>query len=264
MPEDTQLPMLEFSLPEDVVPPSGLNDVNRKIYDDMVHYMKIKLQRPFTAPKIVMLIASGVKFLAKVKSLDGPEKKDLVLHALRETVNRSSYIKDDEKAEIIMLIDTVGDGLIDQLVVFARDGATFIKNKLKGISWCPDCVRGVNENATSHERSAVLNQTHNLEEYRTLKNYLTLKLQRPVTASKVILVIAAGVKYIEHYKDLSGAEKKDIIIQAIRDVIQESNTIPEADKIELIDVVDTFADDTIDHLVDFGKNMYLAVKKRCC
>jgi hypothetical protein len=102
-----------------------------------------------------------------------------------------------------------------------------------------------------------------LEEYETLKNYLKLKLQHPISAPKVITVIADGVKYIEHYRDLSGPEKKDMVIRSMRDVIQEADFIPDGKTI-LIGVIDTFADDTIECLVDFGKHMYLKVKKGYC
>jgi hypothetical protein len=202
-----------------------------------------------------MLIASGVKYLAKVKTLSGPAKKDLVLRALRETVQYSSWIKESEKAEIITAIDTFGDGLVEHLVQFASDGYTFIKEKLKAKGWC-NCNR-----VETVDRSTVFTQIRNSGEYTTLKDYLILKLQRPITAPKIITAVAAGVKYIERYRNISGAEKKYIVIHAIRDIILESDFIHKA---ELLNVVDTFADDTVDYLVDFGKNMYLKIKKGCC
>jgi len=242
---------------QQITAPAGLSEANRKVYNDMVQYMKLKLQRPVTAAKVVMLIASGVKFLSDVKTMTGPEKKDLVIHALRETVYRSSYINEDDKIALIEIIDTFADGLIEHLVDFAADAYTFIKTKVKGISWCPSCIKGSDTSVSIHDRSSALAQTRNLEEYKTLKDYIKLKLQLPVNGPKVISVVAAGVKYIEYYRDLSGAEKKDIVINSTRDVIQESVLVSDADRTALIKVLDTLADETIDYLVEFGQDKTL-------
>jgi hypothetical protein len=229
---------------------------HQKVYDELLHYLGLKLQRPFTAPNIVMLVASGIKFLGKVKAMTGSEKKALVLYAVRRTVLTSSFITDKEN--VLFLIDTLGDGLVENLVEFALDSKTFAAFK-EGLF---SCCGGAGAAGSVHSRSAVLAQTHKLDEFRMLKDYLQLKLQRPITAPKVIMIIAAGVRYIEHYRDLSGAEKKDIVINAIREVIQESTII--TDKDVLLDVVDTFADTTIDYLVDFGRKTYLKIKSGCC
>lgn len=226
-----------------------------KVYQEMMQYMSLKLQRPFTAAKIVMLVASGVKFLGKVKSMTGPEKKDLVLLALRETIKNTSFISETEKADILVVIDTLGDGLVDHLVQFANDAYTFIKRKcILRCSLCPSCKRSTSS-PVSNDRS--------LEDYKILKDYLRLRLQRPITAPKIITVIAAGVKFMEEYKTLSGAEKKDIVLRVIRGLIMELD-LSETEQSELITVLDTFGDATIDYLVEFGKNMYLEIKKRCC
>ena len=236
---------------------------NRETYDEMVRYMRLKLQKPFTGSKITMLIASGVKFLGKVKNMSGSEKKDLVLHALRQVIRESDYIGEDEKLEILMLVDTFGSVLIDKLVEFARDAYTFLKNKAKKCNWKLSCMRPQKqEQANSHNRALSLGQ--NADEFDALKRYLKLKMQRPVTGPKVVLMISSGVKFVEHYRNLSGTEKKDIVIRALRDAISETDAVEEESKKMLLDLVDTFADDTIDQLVDFGKHMYLKIKSRCC
>jgi hypothetical protein len=236
---------------------------NREVYDEMVRYMRLKLQKPFTGGKITMLIASGVKFLGKVKNMSGSEKKDLVLHAIRQVVNDSDYIGANEKVEILMLVDTFGSIIIDKLVEFARDAYTFLKNKAKKCNWKLSCMRPQSQvQANSHNRALSLGQ--NADEFDALKRYLKLKMQRPVTGPKVILMISAGVKYVEHYRNLSGTEKKDIVIRALREAIVETDAIDAEDQTMLLDFVDTFADDTIEQLVDFGKHMYLKVKRTCC
>lgn len=232
---------------------------NQDIYNEMVQFLKIKLQKPFNAAKIVMLIAHGIKFLAEVKTLTGPEKKDLVLHALRQCVLESTYIGDSEKPEIIMVIDLLGSSLVDTLVEFALDAYTFMRKKVRK-SWCCRKNRGQRSHDTSATRS--LDATGS-KERDMLKQYLKLKLQKPITAPKMIIIISAGVKYIQQYKDLSGAEKKNMVINVVRDVIMESDLIPDNEKQALIDAVNTYGDETIDYLVEFGKSVFLLAKNKC-
>lgn len=241
--DNTSLPELNTT-PDPVPVPA-----HQKILDDLFHYLSLKLQRPFTVPNIVMLVASGVKFLGKVNAMSGPEKKAVVLYAVRKVILSSSFIKDKE--EVLDLVDTFGDTLVENLVLFGLDNVTF-KEPRNLFSCC-------RTKTTSVSRSA---QTHKLDEFRMLKDYLLLKLQRPITPAKIIMIVGAGVKFIEHYRDLSGAEKKDIVINAIREVILESTII--TDKEVLLEVVDTFADTTIDFLVDFGRKTYLEIKSGCC
>ena len=256
-------PLLEVIKESEASAVDTFDTSNREVYDEMVRYMRLKLQKPFTGGKITMLIASGVKFLGKVKNMSGSEKKDLVLHALRQVIRDSDYIGEDEKLEILILVDTFGSVLIDKLVEFARDAYTFLKNKAKKCNWKFSCMKPQKQKqANSHDRALSLGQ--NADEFDALKRYLKLKMQRPVTGSKIILMVSAGIKYVEHYRNLSGTEKKDIVIRALRDVIKESDAIEKDDQDMLLDFVDTFADDTIDQLVDFGKNMYLKIKTTCC
>jgi len=267
-----EVPLTPAPAPTD--PAMDLDEKTKKIYADMIHYLTLKLQPPFSAMKITMLIASGIKYMAQIKSLSGVQKKNLVLHAVREAIQNSPHISDEEKAEIIVLVDTFGDVTIDKLVEFAEDAYTFIKSKVQGCKWCPClCASPVPEpeppalpQAVARAQNSILSNNAE-EQYNTLKQYLKLKLQRPFTAPKIVLLIAAAVKYMEQFKDLTGAEKKDIVIRAVRDIIQECDFITEEDKGQLLDLTDIFADETIDYLVDFGKHMYLKVKSgllKCC
>ena len=45
------------------------NIAHKEVYDDMVKYLRLKLQKPFNGAKITMLIASGVKMLGKVHNM---------------------------------------------------------------------------------------------------------------------------------------------------------------------------------------------------
>lgn len=223
----------------------------------MLEYLKLKLQKPFTASKIIMLVASGIKFLSDVKGFSGAEKKDMVIHALNDTIKRSDYISESEKQELQVIIDTFGDAMIDNLVDFARNAYT----RIKKTRWYKSLKNGCT--CCKADENHGVARSLDIEGYTDLKHFLSLKLQRPITATKVIGLIAAGVRYIEQYSTLSGAEKKDLVIRALRDVISESDLLSQDDKDLLILAVDTYADATIDYLVDFGRNAFLKAKSSC-
>jgi len=101
------------------------------------------------------------------------------------------------------------------------------------------------------------------QKYIDLKKYLALKLQKPITPPKVLLLIASGVKFAEDFKNISGTEKKNIVIIVIKDVINSSDSISSEEKVELISYVDLFADVAIDTLVEFGRDAVTFIKSKC-
>ena len=240
-------------LEQDVVPPVGLDDKTLDQYNKMVHLLKLKLQRPFSAPKILMLLAEAVKFMACVKKLSGSDKKDLVLHAVREVIDKSSYISQSEKDQILFLVDTFGDVTIEILVGFGRDMVTFISTNTRKLFMC---CRG---DKTNHTRSVTL-----VDVDPELKKYLKLNLQKPFDAPKIIYIVATGVKFIEQYKDLSGAEKKDAVLRIVHDVISESGLLSDADKAKLISLLEMFGDAAIDILIQFGRDKKIFKYGLCC
>lgn len=85
----------------------------------------------------------------------------------------------------------------------------------------------------------------------------------PICSSNIIMMIATGVKYMDQYTSLSGADKKKIVINAIKDIIRHSH-LSATDQQMLIVMLDSYGSETINYLVDFGKNQYLKIKKKCC
>src|SRR3989344_2921458 len=82
-------------------------------YENLRNYLLLRFQKPYTAPKIITLIASGVTFLAKVKTVDGPEKKQLVLQAIRDVITQVN-LDDETKNELLLVVDTFGDNAIEE------------------------------------------------------------------------------------------------------------------------------------------------------
>jgi len=99
-------------------------------YENLRNYLLLRFQKPYTAPKIITLIASGVTFLAKVKTVDGPEKKQLVLQAIRDVITQVN-LDDETKNELLLVVDTFGDNAIEELVKLGKDMYTFAQEKCK-------------------------------------------------------------------------------------------------------------------------------------
>lgn len=87
----------------------------------LAKYMKLNIQKPFTEPKLVDLLAASVFFMAYYKNLAGLEKKDMVLTVAREVIMSSVNIPDEKKQDFINYVDLIGSQLIDLYVQFGKD-----------------------------------------------------------------------------------------------------------------------------------------------
>lgn len=243
----------------------SLIESHSELYNELVRLLGLRLQKPYVPSKITMLIASAVKFLGKIRQLAGVEKKEFALSAVRKAISDSLNLVEEEKNAAIDLIDRYADQMIDLLVEFAEDTKTFIHKKTRN----PRC--GMCKSKPKTQNDAVgpgpvaASREIDAGVYQQLKEFLLLKFQRPIAPQKVIVLVAAGTKFIEQFKNLSEPEKKDLVIRAIRDVISESDIVDEELRAVLLDCLDLFADDLIDHLIDFGRHLYLKVKStKCC
>jgi hypothetical protein len=102
-------------------------------YEELKQFLKLKLQKPITKAKIFVLVAAGIKFAEQFKAMPGPQKKDLVLHAIHDVIADSDILAAEEKELMLELLDSLGDAAIDTLVDFGRDTVTFVK---KGCMKC--------------------------------------------------------------------------------------------------------------------------------
>lgn len=226
----------------------SLSEVEKKLID----FIQLRLQRPVTASKVLVIVNDAISFVDDLRELDGPQKKQLVLKAVRYVISNSDIISDDDRQTLLDLLDLMGSSVVDTIVDFVHNGFERLRTRF------PRCFCSSRNPKSIHRaRSNMLGDTN--KEYEDLKSYLFLKLHRPFTAPKIMLLLAAGIKFIDHYKHLSGTEKKNLVIQALREVVQGSSHIDESDKAELIELIDNLADDLIEILVAGGR----AAKSYC-
>ena len=107
--------------------------------------------------------------------------------------------------------------------------------------------------------------------YELLLKIVRSRLPSHITTAsitgKLVQIISDSVKFLATVKTMSGHEKKQLVIQAIKDVIIERVSV--ADSYKFLSLVDAIGDPMIDELVNLGYNTYLFVKSklssiRCC
>ena len=88
-----------------------------------------------------------------------------------------------------------------------------------------------------------------------LSKYVDANLQRPFTRAKVINLISEAVKFIQlNVKDnYYGATKKNVVIHVVRVVIEQSDKLKNADRNDLMNILDEIGADFVDAAVEFGK-----------
>jgi hypothetical protein len=223
-----------------------LSEENKKLYDGMITEFSLRLHPSFNASKITMLIATGIKYLAKVKGLSGLEKKKLVIYGVKDVILKSESISVSDKAHYTILVDMVGNTAIDVLVDFAKNAYIYVDDNCCKPKRTATATRSLSGNEDCKQR---------------LKIYIGLILQRPVSPQHLVTVLAASVKYMSQYSALSGSEKKAVVINAVTETVNQLEMDAE-DKGVLLELIDLTADSTIDYLVDFSKRLYLR-SRRC-
>lgn len=100
-------------------------------YENLRNFLMLRFQKPYTPVKIFGLISGGVIFMSKAKNVDGLEKKELVLAAIRDVIDLSG-LGEEEKNELLMVVDTFGDSAIEEFVKLGKDMISFAQKKCKG------------------------------------------------------------------------------------------------------------------------------------
>uniref|UniRef100_A0A6C0J7V3 Uncharacterized protein n=1 Tax=viral metagenome TaxID=1070528 RepID=A0A6C0J7V3_9ZZZZ len=221
---------------------------SNELYEQLKKYLDLKLQKPFNVTKVSLLLANGLKFVSRSSKLSDEQIRDITLRAVRDVVHDSDKIDMNDKQQIFDLLDLIGADVVDKLIDLAKNTYTFLK---KNVFRC--CYKE-NKRVSSVNRSLGSSLGNTNDELDKLKNYLKLKLNQPINACKIVGIIASGVKFIEAFQHLSGTEKKSLVINSLHEVITDSNNIKETDKTELLTLIDIFADDYIDLLVEFGRD----------
>jgi hypothetical protein len=236
------------------------------IYQELVEFLTIKIQPPINAGKIFFIVGEGLKFLSQLKTMNDDEKKELILHAAKEAIQNSFKINNDDKTQYIALIDIFGSTLTDQLLELGKDMFSLVQkgyNKTKNWFKVKGCCQEHEKDTSSHQRAV----NHKLglvnDELEEMTAYFKLKIQKPFTANKILSLLAYGIRQAELLKGISGSERKDLVIRALHHAVDGSDHIDENEKKSVHDLIDSFADDVIDMMVDFGRDVYRFARKKC-
>lgn len=230
--------------------------MSETFYQNLKEFIALRVDKPMSPVRVISLIAHGIKFSGQFSDLTDDDIRTNVTMAIKDVVSTIDGLTDQERSEILYVVDLLGSEFVQTLIEFARDTVTFLKTKV-----CK-CFRRPRRHQSTFQRAqqGVLGET--TKEFHQLKEYMNLEIQKPFTAGKVAVLIASGVKFIENYESLSGIEKKNLVIHAMREVISSTTRLDEDEKKEFLQIIDNFSSDFIDYLVLFGRNTKI-LKKKC-
>jgi len=243
--------------PAPVPAPLPINDVQEvskvskepMAYELLLKIIRSRFPNKVTAStvigKLVQIISDCIKFLSTVNTMSGLEKKQLVIHAVKAVVMEKVSV--DDQPRVLDMVDSVADPIVDELVSLGYNTYVFFKSKLS-LLW-------------SKISSCCVSKSRNLlveipkEIIMELSKYVDANLQRPFTRAKVINLISEAVKFIQlNVKDnYYGATKKNVVIHVVRVVIEQSDKLKNADRNDLMNILDEIGADFVDAAVEFGK-----------
>jgi len=92
----------------------------------LASYLETRIKSPIDQKQVVTLFADGVRALEKSRTLNGQEKKQLLLETIVSLIKKSDQ-SEYNKSVMLLLINSMGSVLVDQLVELGNDTHTFIK-----------------------------------------------------------------------------------------------------------------------------------------
>jgi len=95
-----------------------------------------------------------------------------------------------------------------------------------------------------------------------LQKFMIITLHPPYDAAKIFAALAGGIKILATVKALSGAEKKSLLLETLKDAIGGAD-LPIDLINNLTDLIDGIGDPAIDWLVQFGQDMTTFAKRKC-
>ena len=107
-------------------------EVPTAVVDELTKFIEHQLQPPVTNTKVILLLSQAVKFMADEKlklnfklKVAGLSKKTVALTVVRLVIRTTDKINDQERQDILSIVDVVGSEFIDVAVSFGKDTKTF-------------------------------------------------------------------------------------------------------------------------------------------
>jgi hypothetical protein len=227
-------------------------------YNLLIQQLTLMVQSSVTTPRILVLLATAVRFLLAVKGLTEPQVANLALCAIKQVINDTSVISQEDKDQLLATIEVLGDSFIYQLFIFAADIKNFVVEKTS-------CLFSCKKKSTPliHARAQTLGDYAGSSEHSALLKYVKINIQKPFTEQKLIDLLASAVTFMAYYKNLAGLEKKDMVLTVVREVISSSPNIEDDKRQLLLDYVDLIGNQTVDLFIQFGRDVFTKNKSSC-
>jgi hypothetical protein len=89
-----------------------------------------------------------------------------------------------------------------------------------------------------------------LEIINTTFTYVKSVYGTSITSSNVVIIASSLIQVVEKYKNLSGNQKKMVVISTIKMIVQEQTTMTEPDRLALNVIIDSTLPTVIDGLIE--------------
>lgn len=226
-----------------------------KFSKDLVAFVKSKVRKPFNAGKVFHLISETVSYVKQVGDLSEEERRETAVNVVKEVLSTTDKLSDEQRAKAMLILDTFGDVVVDEVVTFAEDAVTFAIKEAKSLFSCCRKPKG-HKVPSSFERA--LKGVTNGTESTALTRYLDMRLQRPYTEDKLVGLVTSGIKFSQKLSGvMSGSERKDLVIRVVRELIETTPKIDQSQRSEVLQDLDEIASDLIDVLVTEGRKSFI-------
>lgn len=119
--------------------------------------------------------------------------------------------------------------------------------------------RDVKKTVKKAERATHVELVNTL--YSKFKKIIESKGQK-VSVATIIIIIDTAMKLASQYKDLSGLEKKAIVITVVKRLIEEADLSDEDEEVIKV-IAERALDPTIDQLFEMAPEVYGKIKAGC-
>jgi hypothetical protein len=217
----------------------------------LVTFIKTKVtSTKITVPQIILLFAEGAKYLEALTELSGDEKKRYLISAIKEV-----SVELNATPEELMLVDLVSSSVVDSLIELGKNTILFVKSRFSSLVDVLCLLRSIC--IGSRYTQVKPEVTPEVEAELTQ----ILSMGAPITKDKIIMLLVAGIKFMQAAGNFNGASKKAVVIKVIHSIIDK--TVKEDDKSDMHNALDLVGSNFIDVAVEFGQDFKTFVHTRC-
>lgn len=204
----------------------------------VVEYIENSISPGVDKSDIPNIISGTIRYIDSLGNIEIVDISKFILDTIVGLV-------DDDLA---IFVRTFGPSVIELLLDIAKDPKLFFKSRC--------CIKKRRTTHTSMWRASRTTLGNAVVEYDSLLEYMKIKLHKPCNKKKILDIIVSSIKFVDRFRELSGSEKKDIVIRGIVETIENSTLIEQEVKNDILDFIDNVSDSLINSFVSLGRQRF--------